>query len=253
MPSVRPLLLLTFCGIFTLALSWRLYPDTLSVLFQPFLNPSSLFQNQESTIMSQDDPNSPLTNTPTPQWSSQFSGYLSRATPHPDPKSFIPDRQALELAVLVNAPVVHSGFTFALFSDRTFIDHEGKVYTLTHEDYQGLYDLGKRVANLPNTGGFRDQWRVKQERTCYPIDRILVTKSQLSKVPAEDYEQEFTEASVYGYDKTKTKLSSPVGGYTHLAPSLYELLGLAQEARHNGISEDQDVLQKVRGALGNVF
>lgn len=203
--------------------------------------------------MSQDDPNSPITNTDTPEWSSKFAGYLSRATIHHSPESFTPSREILELTVLRNAQVEHSGFTLALFSDRTFVDHQGKVYTLAQEDYEGIRELAIRITSLPKADSFRNQWRVLQDRTGYPIDRVLVAKSPLSKVPAENYEEEFTEASVYGFDKKKTLLQTPVEGYTYLAPSLYELLGLAQEARDRSVSEDKVVLDKVRDTLGNVF
>ncbi|KAF8959233.1 hypothetical protein BDZ97DRAFT_1838724, partial [Flammula alnicola] len=153
-----------------------------------------------------------------PEWSSIYSGYLQRATPFPDPHSY--------LAVLRNAPAEPDGFSLAIFSDRVAVDMKGNIYTLTEHDYDGVLQLAQAITSLPDTGGFRNQWRVLHRATCRPIDRIL----------------QFVETSVYGFDKHHVLLEEPVNGYSDLPPVLWELNGLALEARDVPGQKDEDVL-----------
>ncbi|KAF5321820.1 hypothetical protein D9619_002182 [Psilocybe cf. subviscida] len=187
------------------------------------------------------------------QWTSPYTGYLQRATPHPSPSTYEIKRSALTFAALLNAPVDPDGFSLALFADRVAVSHLGHLYTLQQADYDGLLGLAAAVAALPPAGGFRNQWRTKNQRTSRPIDRLLRPCKELADTPAEDYTQEFTETSVYGFDKHERGLSEPVGEHTELPGSLWELVGLVQEAKEGDGPKDESVLQSVRSALGNVF
>ncbi|CAA7269397.1 unnamed protein product [Cyclocybe aegerita] len=181
------------------------------------------------------------------QWSSPYSAYLQRADPQPD---FTPTRSALQLAVLRNSPVEPEGFTLALFSPLTAIDAKGHVYTLQQGDYEGILAIAERVKLLPNTGGFRNTWRVLHDTTSKPIDRVLSPKTALGDAPSsEGYEAEYVETSVYGFDKTRRQLKEPVDEYTELPDELWELTGLAWEARETSGERDELALQKVRAVL----
>ncbi|KDR85891.1 hypothetical protein GALMADRAFT_261537 [Galerina marginata CBS 339.88] len=187
-------------------------------------------------------------------WPSEFSGYLARATPYPfAPESFTPKRSLLDVLVLRNAPIEPEGITLALFSDRTIVEASGKISIITEEDYTGIRALAQQTRSLPKSDNFRNQWRVKHDRTSHPIDRVLVVRSTLNDIPAENYELEYEETSVYGFDKQLKTLDKPIGDYEELAQPLYELTGLAWEAREGKGSKDEAVLTKVRNILGNVF
>ncbi|PPR01951.1 hypothetical protein CVT24_011101 [Panaeolus cyanescens] len=185
---------------------------------------------------------------------SPFAGYLERAQPFPNPHGFEPQRSDLRLAVLRNAPVEPEGFTLALFANRVAVDHNGHVFTLMEEDFDGILDLATVTSSLPQTGNFRNQWRIKQDRTSFPIDRILVPKSILGDQLAQNYEEEYDEVSVYGFDKNRRELQEPVEGLNELPAPLFELTGLALEARSKkGEEKDQLVLDKIKAILANAF
>ena len=196
---------------------------------------------------------SPLLPMSEPTWSSIYSGYLQRADPHPNPKTFTPIRSALELVVLRNSQVEHQGIDFAIFSDRVIVDSKGGVRIMKEHDFEGIMELARSVNNLPNTNGFRNQWRVQHERTGRPIDRILYAGGNLPPIPREKYEEEYTETSVYGFDKHRIRLEGSVGSFTTLAPPLWELVGLAMEARERGGEGEGMVLEKLKAVLGNVY
>lgn len=182
------------------------------------------------------------------------SGYLRRATPYPNPHSYTANRAALKFLVLRNGMVEHDGFTLAIFEDRVAIDAKGTTSTLTQPDYDTIIRLAEATSALPSTGDFRNQWRVNHEITGLPIERILYPRSSLSRTPAENYEDEYAETSVYGFDKTLTKLEEPTNGYEDLPRPLFELTGLVLEAREGEEGErDNLVLQRVKDVLGNVF
>lgn len=188
-----------------------------------------------------------------PEWSSNYSGYLQRAQIHPNPHSYPLQRDILTLVGLRNAPTEPKGFSLAVFSDRVAVDMKGQMYVLSQADYDGLLQLAQATGDLPKTGGFRNQWRVRQEITSRPIDRILAAKTLLLTSPAASYEDEFTETSVYGFDKHKVLLQTPVEGYQELPASLWELTGLVLEARATPGEGDVLILERVRRILGNVF
>ncbi|KAJ3506498.1 hypothetical protein NLJ89_g6838 [Agrocybe chaxingu] len=184
-------------------------------------------------------------------WTSPYSGYLARAEALPE---FEPTRSALKLAVLRNAPADPEGFTLAFFAPGVAVDAKGSAYTLTKDDYEGILSLAESVKNLPKTGGFRNLWRVKQDRTSQPIERILSPKPALTASPSPDgYEAEYVETSVYGFDKRHRLLKEPVDGYTELPEDLWELTGLGLEARETSGERNELVLDRVRAVLGDVF
>lgn len=114
------------------------------------------------------------------------------------------------------------------------------------EDYEALVGLARQTLDLPSTGSFLNAWRVKQERTSQPIERVLVPR---------DSEGELVQTSVQGYEKGKTELSEPVDGITQLPDVLQELIGLVEEAREGYVrgEEDRTVIEKVKSVLGDEF
>lgn len=188
-----------------------------------------------------------------PAWSSAYSGYLQRAAPYSNPHAYAPQRTALKLAVLRNSPIEPEGFSLAIFSDRVAVDRKGNVFTLAERDFEGILQLAHKVAALPQTGEFRNQWRVSHPMTGRPIDRILSPRTELSAQPAERYTAEFVETSVYGFDKHRVLLKEPVQNHRDLPSTVWELTGLVGEAREAGGQDDEVVLERVRSVLGNVF
>ena len=187
------------------------------------------------------------------EWSSKYSGYLQRADHHPNPHSYSPQPNLLTLVGLRNAPTEPEGFSLAVFSDRVAIDMKGNAFVLSQADYDGIVELAQTTESLPKTGKFRNQWRVRHEITSRPIDRILCTKPSIPTSPAVGYDGEFSETSVYGFDKHKLLLQTPVDSYSELPRSLWELTGLVLEARETPGDHDTLVLQRVRSILENVF
>lgn len=186
-------------------------------------------------------------------WSSHLSGFLKRAE-HLPTDTFDPKRPLIELIVLRNSPVEHEGISLVLFTDHTVLDAAGTYSKLTKDDHTAFRKLVGDITTLPDSHNFRHQWRVKHERTGRPIDRFLVPRKSLEEVPKEDYSHEFYEIGIYGWDKHKTALTEPVDGYTNLAPALFEIGGLAAEAREGASGPRNDeALTKVRNILGNVF
>ena len=107
---------------------------------------------------------------PRVEWSSNYSGYLMRASRHPNPRSYTPQRNLLILEAFRNVKGHPESFSLAVFSDRVAIDANGHVYVLDQEDYDGMMELAQAVARLPKAEGYRNQWRVHHERTCYPTE-----------------------------------------------------------------------------------
>ncbi|KIP09503.1 hypothetical protein PHLGIDRAFT_18604 [Phlebiopsis gigantea 11061_1 CR5-6] len=164
-------------------------------------------------------------------WHSEFAGWHSRAQPHTSPDSFSPTRDNLVLGVVRSAPAQPNGFTLALFSPDIAVDAMGRVSVLSADDFAGLNVLARGTINLPDTGSFRNTWRVKQTRTSQPIERLLVPTSDSA----------LREVSVQGYDKEKRDLSAPVTEYTQLPDTLWELFGLIAESREGYERGQEDV------------
>ena len=204
-----------------------------------------------------------MTNVP---WSSPLSGFLDRATRYSDTASFKPPRPSLELIVLRNAPVETEGFTFALFSSDGYsdgqketyaVDAKGAVFTLKPEDADGILKLAHDITKLPVTEEFRNTWILKALRTSQPIDRILVPKgSHAPEVPEDNYEKEFHEVSVQGFNYEERELRERIQGEEVLPQPLWELAGLVLEARtsnDNGNRGDESVVSRVKDMVRNAF
>ncbi|KAG8902920.1 hypothetical protein FRB99_003946 [Tulasnella sp. 403] len=152
---------------------------------------------------------------------SSLTGWHSRVEPATGP--FTPTRDSLAFAELRSTPADPNGFTVAFFSPNIVVDARGVVSTLDTSDWQGIKNLVvEAVTSLPQTGVFRNQWRIAHARTGQPIDWLRVVTSST---------EDLGEVSAYGYDGVTTTLETPVGGYTTLPPVLDQVFGLLQEAR----------------------
>ncbi|GJE87188.1 hypothetical protein PsYK624_032710 [Phanerochaete sordida] len=175
-------------------------------------------------------------------WTSQFAGWHSRS--HPDQRAFNPTRDELVFAVLRSTPAEPDGFTLALFTPNIAVDSMGRVLVLGQETFDGVASLAKQTLELPETGTFRNTWRIKQPRTSQPIERLLVPSSS----------GELRQICVQGYEKDKRELSAPVGDITELPEVLWELFGLFEESR--GLDqrgrESTVAIDKVKAVLGEV-
>lgn len=189
-----------------------------------------------------------LSNMPT-----SLTGWHSRATPYSDP--FTPERSALRLVILRNAPADPEGFTLALFDSpaNIAVDAAGKVLLADDLDFAGLIELAERTKGLPPTGRFRNTWIIQQPTTSRPIERILLPITQ--SIAPED-QSGYEQTSVQGYDGVTTHLKQPVGDIQDLPPVLQDLVGLVLEAREGegGPTEkDKEMVKRVKGILGDVF
>lgn len=194
-----------------------------------------------------------------------LSDWPSAARPHPHPHAFNPTLSALSLAVLRNAPTETEGFTLALFHPSSAgsspsalesqspiaVTHNGRVLLITEETLAAFQALAEQSRALPDTNNFRNAWVIKQPRTSQPIDRIVTFPVLSSSGHAKM--DNAKEISVQGYSASNRELKEPVGEFTQLPESLYELVGLALKAREGENGDDQRrdgvVLSKVRGLL----
>lgn len=162
-------------------------------------------------------------------------GWHARATEYTG--SFNPLKKDVELNILINSQVEPSGFTLSLIKPNLAVDARGKVLTLSASDFAAFEAKVNEVKALPHTSGFRGQWRVRQQRTSYPIDIV--------QIPGE------AERSVYGWSATTTTLEEPTNGYTTLPDPLQTLIGWAKEARegYQRGQGDQTVIDKVKHLL----
>lgn len=168
------------------------------------------------------------------------AGWRERATPLSQPTSLDITVDKLIFAAFFSAPALPNSLTLALFSPNVAVDANGTVLHLAKDDFDGLTALAHAVNTLPDSGGFRNQWRVKHPITCRPFDRVLV-------------QSEFgvRETSVYGWDTKLKALEEAVGTITTLPDPLYDLIGLAREARegHEGARRSEDVVRQVKAFL----
>lgn len=183
--------------------------------------------------------------------STSLAGWHSRATPYPHP--FTPERTALRLAVLRNAPVEPEGFTLALFDSpaKIAVDAAGRVLIVQDTDFTGLVALAEKTKDLPLTGNFRNTWVIAQPITSRPIERILLPTHS---VGGSGYEANYKETSVQGYDGVKTRLKQPVADVQDLPSVLQDLVGLVLEAREDAHGDrDDEMITRVKSILGDVF
>jgi hypothetical protein len=186
-----------------------------------------------------------------------YKGWHTNAieNPHRSPEEFVPDINHLSFTLLSNTPVEPEGFTLAVFKptlpdsskpnsdDSTIVDALGRVLYIPQDTYTYLNHLASEIsATLPETGTFRNTWRIKHPTTSRPIDRLLF-KSDTDGLK---------ETSVQGFSADKTELVSPVGKYTHLPKIMRQFFGLALEARedYSAGNADKEMIGKVKKALG---
>lgn len=180
----------------------------------------------------------PLIYTPT-MASASAKGWHARANPHPASADFTPTRDALVLAVLLNAPVEPEGFTAALFRPDVAVDARGRVLQVQSADFATLADLAAQSTRLPDTGSFLNAWRVQHDRTSQQIDRLFVPTSDGG----------LKETSVQGWHPEKKQLKDAVAEYENLPPVLHELAGYVQEAREGfqrGQEENKALIEKIK-------
>jgi hypothetical protein len=112
----------------------------------------------------------------------------------------------------------------------------GNMIVLTDKDFDGITSLLSRVLELPDTGTFRNTWRLNHAATSQPIHRMLIG-------------EELKETSVQGFVKGKTDLKEPPG---ELPAVLSELTGLLLEGRdgYQRGQEDKAIVQKMKDLVG---
>ncbi|QRW20298.1 hypothetical protein RhiXN_09273 [Rhizoctonia solani] len=170
------------------------------------------------------------------------AGWYSRATPHPDGSNYDVKKENVVLGLLRNSRVEPEGFSVALFKPNVAVDAMGRVWTLNDVDFDALTKLATLTRELPDTGAFRNQWRVKHDRTDYPIDQLYVsTSAGLHTI------------GVYGHDGETTTLKPPVGDITELPTTLNSLVTLAKEGREGFQrgQENSEVTNKVKACFAD--
>ncbi|TFK48879.1 hypothetical protein OE88DRAFT_1810272 [Heliocybe sulcata] len=176
----------------------------------------------------------------TSAWSPSYEGWLSRATPVSD--SFTPRKDSLLLASFVDTPAKQGVLTLALFKPNVAVTSSGQVLTLQERDLAAITSLAAQVSSLPETGAFRNQWRVSHPITSRPIHRMYIA----------DGEGGLKVTSVYGYDKRARKLTGETAGYEELPDALYELFGLVEEGKKSSdAAGSQDVVDHVKVLIGD--
>lgn len=174
-----------------------------------------------------------------------LTGWLSRAAPHSDPSTFTPTLSSIAILLLRNSPVENEGFSLAVFTDRTVVTAAGDILVAAQADYDALIALGAKVNTLPDTGEFRNTWRVKQPVTSQPIDRLFI---------AQDSGGGLKETSVQGYKQGMRELVEPVGDIKELPGSLEELVGAALEGRAGfEIGSEGPAVQKVKAVVSDLL
>jgi len=162
------------------------------------------------------------------------TGWYARTIGHPAKDSFAPSRSALSFALLESTPVNPEGFIAAFFSPDFVVDGAGHVRQVSKDDLPALTTLAQRATDetsVPQPGGFRNQWRIRQDRTDYPIDWLRV---------ATDAQGELKGVSVYGFDGTHDELSPPVGSVDRLPSVLMDAFNVFGEGRQGFDNGDQD-------------
>lgn len=117
----------------------------------------------------------------------------------------------------------------ALIRPNLAVDASGHLLALRPADFAAFETLVKSVKqHVPHTGSFMGQWRVRQARTSYPIDRILIPGDK--------------ERAVYGWTKSEAplELEEEMKGTTTLPRELQTLVGWAKEAREGYVRGNRD-------------
>ncbi|KAF9455931.1 hypothetical protein BDZ94DRAFT_1241908 [Collybia nuda] len=144
------------------------------------------------------------------------------------------------------------------------VDALGKVLKVAGEDVVGILGLAGAVLRLPETGVFRNMWRVKWNSMCQRIYRIFIADPapRADVLEGEKVDEEgdkdvgkdvdadpepldhFAQVSFQGFSKTNRKLAEPVGEITELPDPLWELAGLVLEGQ-GWAGRDEVVLGRV--------
>jgi len=179
------------------------------------------------------------------QWSSEYSGWHSRSTPYDSPDKFTPTQESLAFAVLRSTQGTPDGYTLAFFTPNIAVDAMGRVLVVPADHFAGITLLAKQTLELPSTNSFRNSWRIDQQRTEQPIERLLVPTKE---------GQNFKQTGVQGFEKGKKMLKEKVGDLTELPDVLYELFGLVAEAREGYVrgGEDTETISEVKAVLRGV-
>ncbi|KAI8998508.1 hypothetical protein BD414DRAFT_575029 [Trametes punicea] len=170
-------------------------------------------------------------------------GWHTRAHTHPSSATFVPARNKLIFAALLNAPVDPDGFIMALFRPDVAVDARGRILQVQPDDFAALADLAEQVTRLPETGSFMNAWRVAHERTEQKIDRLFVPTSDGGKIK---------QTSVQGWHPEIKQLQTPVAHYSELPPVLHELFSCIQEGRtdyQRGQDENIGLIGEIKGLL----
>ncbi|KDQ08335.1 hypothetical protein BOTBODRAFT_59412 [Botryobasidium botryosum FD-172 SS1] len=170
------------------------------------------------------------------------TGWYARTTEHPSKSTFTPSRSTLSFAFLESTRVNPEGFLAAFFAPNVVVDGAGHVRQVAKDDLPALTALAHRATDadsVPQAGGFRNQWRIRQRRTDYPIDWLRV---------ASDAQGELKEVSVYGFDGTHDELDPPVGSIDRLPSVLMDAFRVFSEGRQGFDSgdRDQDMIEKTK-------
>ncbi|KAL7283510.1 hypothetical protein ACG7TL_002943 [Trametes sanguinea] len=178
-----------------------------------------------------------------PMSTTSAKGWHARAHPHPSSATFVPARDKLVFAVLLNAPADPEGFTMALFRPDVAVDARGRILQVQSDDFAALADLAEQINRLPETGSFMNAWRVAHDRTEQPIDRLFVPSSGGNEIK---------QTSVQGWHPDKKELKTPVADYNELPSALHELFGYIQEGRtdyQRGREENKDLIERIKGIV----
>ncbi|KAG8801042.1 hypothetical protein FRC17_006745 [Serendipita sp. 399] len=209
----------------------------LDVLANPFSSVAATIRSWFSSCHS-DNATKDMSSSVTPAGhhaTSSGKGWHARAVEHERSAatSFELKKEDLVLTVLLNSQVEPEGFTLALFKPLHAVDASGRQLTLSKADFDAFHEHIEEVKKLPATGEFGGQWRVKHERTGFPIDRVLI--------PGHE------EVSVYGWSKDVDTLESETQGVDKLPAPLQQLIGLAKEARDGYVRgrREEAVVEKV--------
>ncbi|KIY71396.1 hypothetical protein CYLTODRAFT_418933 [Cylindrobasidium torrendii FP15055 ss-10] len=166
--------------------------------------------------------------------------WKSRASTHPEPSTFEPSLASLTLLAVRDTPVAQNVPTLSVYNDRTAITASGDVLVLSQEDYDQIVALAGSVHALPETGEFRNTWRVSHAMTSKPIDHVFLATDNGLK-----------EVGVYGYDKEKKELKKPVGDITHLPGEISEIMEVVLEGRvgYDKAQEKTEIVEKVKAII----
>lgn len=153
--------------------------------------------------------------------STSLAGWHSRAISRPNSSSFAPSSDNFVFGVIRSTQVNPSGFLLAFFLPNVVVDTAGRALQLSDGEWDQFSHLAQDAAKRPQPGGFQNQWRIKQDRTSWPILQLHVKNGEEKIV------------SVYGFDGKSDKLEKTTVGRDTLPDKIMEFFGLVLEAKDN--------------------